>query len=44
MAKAKDAKITELTYRINTLEANLEAEKALVKHLQWEAENGSLDA
>jgi hypothetical protein len=44
MAKAKDAKITELTYRINTLEADLEAEKALVKHLQWEAENGSLDA
>ncbi|KAF1912381.1 hypothetical protein BDU57DRAFT_559626 [Ampelomyces quisqualis] len=35
--KAKDAKITELTYRVNTLEAELEAEKAMVKHLQWEA-------
>jgi hypothetical protein len=37
--KAKEAKITELTYRINTLEAELEAEKAMVKHLQWEALN-----
>lgn len=35
--KAKEAKITELTYRVSTLEAELEAEKALVKHLQWEA-------
>ncbi|KAH7408238.1 hypothetical protein DE146DRAFT_675321 [Phaeosphaeria sp. MPI-PUGE-AT-0046c] len=35
--KAKDAKITELTYRITTLEAELEAEKAMIKHLQWEA-------
>jgi hypothetical protein len=35
--KAKDAKITELTYRVSTLEAELEAEKAMVKHLQWEA-------
>jgi hypothetical protein len=35
--KAKDAKITELAYRVNTLEAELEAEKAMVKHLQWEA-------
>lgn len=34
--KARDAKITELTYRISTLEAELEAEKAMVKHLQWE--------
>jgi hypothetical protein len=34
--KAKDAKITELAYRISTLEAELEAEKAMVKHLQWE--------
>jgi hypothetical protein len=33
--KAKDAKITELTYRVSTLEAELEAEKAMVKHLQW---------
>ncbi|KAI4661725.1 uncharacterized protein J4E78_004514 [Alternaria triticimaculans] len=39
--KAKEAKITELTYRINTLEAELEAEKAMVKHLQWEAQHES---
>ncbi|KAJ4355300.1 hypothetical protein N0V95_003055 [Ascochyta clinopodiicola] len=36
--KARDAKITELTYRIGTLEAELEAEKTMVKHLQWEAQ------
>ncbi|KAF3001206.1 hypothetical protein E8E13_001236 [Curvularia kusanoi] len=36
--KAKDAKITELSYRISTLEAELEAEKAVVRHLQWEIE------
>jgi hypothetical protein len=36
--KAKDAKITELTYRISTLEAELEAEKAMVKHLRWETQ------
>ncbi len=41
--KAKEAKITELTYRINTLEAELEAEKAIVKHLQWEAQDESPD-
>jgi hypothetical protein len=35
--KARDAKITELTYRVSTLECELEAEKAMVKHLQWEA-------
>jgi hypothetical protein len=35
--KAKDAKITELAYRVSTLEAELEAEKAMVQHLQWEA-------
>ncbi|KAH7076475.1 hypothetical protein BKA63DRAFT_283371 [Paraphoma chrysanthemicola] len=35
--KAKDARITELTYRVSTLEAELEAEKAMVKHLQWES-------
>jgi hypothetical protein len=35
--KAKDAKITELTYRTSTLEAELEAEKAMMRHLQWEA-------
>jgi hypothetical protein len=38
--KAKDAKNTELTYRVATLEAELEAERATVKHLQWKAENG----
>ncbi|CAI6332482.1 unnamed protein product [Periconia digitata] len=37
--KAKDAKITELTYRVNTLEAELEAERASVAHLQWIAEH-----
>jgi polyhydroxyalkanoate synthesis regulator phasin len=37
--KAKDAKITELTYRVSTLEAELEAERAMVKHLQWEAQD-----
>jgi hypothetical protein len=36
--KAKDAKITELNYRISTLEAELEAERAVVRHLQWEIE------
>jgi hypothetical protein len=34
--RAKDAKIAELTYRVNTLEAELEAEKEMKKHLQWE--------
>ena len=38
--KAKDAKITELTYRVSTLKAELEAEQAMVKHLQWEAQTG----
>ena len=38
---AKTAKVTELTYRINTLEAELEAEKAKVNHLQWSLEHGS---
>lgn len=43
--KARDAKITELSYRISTLEAELEAEKAVVRHLQWEIgteDHGSL--
>ncbi|KAF2132808.1 hypothetical protein P153DRAFT_393761 [Dothidotthia symphoricarpi CBS 119687] len=39
--KAKDAKITELTYRVSTLEAEMEAEKAVAKHMQWEAQTGS---
>jgi len=38
--KAKDAKITELQHRVATLEAELEAEKALVEHLRWEAATG----
>ncbi|OCK82081.1 hypothetical protein K432DRAFT_293997 [Lepidopterella palustris CBS 459.81] len=38
--KAKDAKITELQHHVTTLEAELEAERALVEHLKWEAENG----
>ncbi|KAF2627982.1 hypothetical protein BU25DRAFT_448416 [Macroventuria anomochaeta] len=37
--KARDAKITELSYRISTLEAELEAAEATVKHLQWEVQN-----
>ncbi|KAF9699777.1 hypothetical protein EKO04_002395 [Ascochyta lentis] len=36
--KARDAKITELTYRVGTLVAELEAERAMVKQLQWEAQ------
>ncbi|KAL1794629.1 hypothetical protein ACET3X_006445 [Alternaria dauci] len=39
--KAKEAKITELTHRINTLAAELEAEQATVKYLQWEAQHES---
>lgn len=38
--KARDAKITELSYRISTLEAELEAEKVLFKHLQWQVQTG----
>ena len=38
--KAREAKITELTYRISTLEAELEAEKAMVKHWQWKVQAG----
>ncbi|KAF9736152.1 hypothetical protein PMIN07_002873 [Paraphaeosphaeria minitans] len=37
---AKAAKVTELTYRVNTLEAELEAEKAKVSHMQWTVEHG----
>lgn len=37
---AKTAKVTELTYRVNTLEAELEAEKAKVNHLEWSLEHG----
>jgi hypothetical protein len=41
--KAREAKIAEFTYRISTLEAELEAEKAMVEHLQWEARNQTSD-
>ncbi|KAF1969157.1 hypothetical protein BU23DRAFT_243681 [Bimuria novae-zelandiae CBS 107.79] len=37
---AKIAKVTELTYRVSTLEAELEAEKAKVNHLKWSLEHG----
>jgi hypothetical protein len=38
--KAKEAKITELQHHVTTLEAELEAERALVQNLQWKAETG----
>ncbi|KAF2099520.1 hypothetical protein NA57DRAFT_55484 [Rhizodiscina lignyota] len=39
--KAKDAKIAEQQLRITTLEAELEAERAMVQHLNWEKQNGA---
>jgi hypothetical protein len=36
--KAKDAKLVELSRRIDTLEAELETERAIVRHLRWENE------
>lgn len=39
--KAKDAKIAEQQLRITTLEAELEAERALVQHLKWEKQNAT---
>jgi hypothetical protein len=39
--KARDAKISELQHRVTTLEADLETERAIVKHLRWERENAS---
>jgi hypothetical protein len=36
--KAKDAKIVELSRRLDTLEAELETERAIVRHLRWEKE------
>lgn len=39
--KAKEAKITELTHRNNTLQAELEAARATVEHLNWENEEES---
>lgn len=41
--KARDAKITELEYRIRTLEAEAEAEKAAMTHMQWEAQDEASD-
>lgn len=41
--KARDAKITELNYRVATLEAELDAEKAMMTHLQWEAQEEASD-
>jgi hypothetical protein len=39
---AKEAKVTELTYRIATLEAELEAERATVEYLQQEEDPQSV--
>jgi hypothetical protein len=39
--KAEEAKVVELTHRNNTLQAELEAAKATVEHLNWEKEHGS---
>lgn len=36
--RARDAKIEELKRRIGTLEAELETERAVVRHLRWETE------
>jgi len=41
--KARDAKIEELKGRIATLEAELETEKAVVRHLMWENECNNID-
>ncbi|KAF1951812.1 hypothetical protein CC80DRAFT_453191 [Byssothecium circinans] len=38
--KAKDARVQELTLRVNTLEAELEAEKKKVVYLQFKDQNG----
>ncbi|KAF2650156.1 hypothetical protein K491DRAFT_683239 [Lophiostoma macrostomum CBS 122681] len=40
---AKDARITELTYKNNTLQAELEAEKATITMMVWERDKGSND-
>lgn len=39
--QAKNAKITELNFRIRTLEAELEAERAMYRHLQWTIQSDS---
>lgn len=39
--KAKDARIAEQVHRISTLEAELEAEKAMVQHMRWERQSGA---
>ena len=36
--KAKDARSIELARRIDTLEAELETERAIVRHLRWQTE------
>ena len=41
--KARDAKIEELKCRIATLEAELETQRAVVKHLMWENECNNVD-
>jgi hypothetical protein len=41
--KARDAKIAEQQYRISTLEAELEAERALVRHLRLERQDSHDD-
>lgn len=41
--KAREAKIEELKSRIATLEAELETEKAVVRHLRWENECNNVD-
>ncbi|KAF1999357.1 hypothetical protein P154DRAFT_535606 [Amniculicola lignicola CBS 123094] len=35
--KAKEAKVTELQHRIDTLEAEMEAKKAVIEHLKWKS-------
>ena len=37
--KARDARVQELTHRISTLEAELEAERKMVEYLQYKAQN-----
>lgn len=39
--KAKDARIAEQQLRITTLEAEVEAERAMVQHLRWTRQNGA---
>lgn len=41
--KAKDAKVNELLYRVNTLQADLEEQQAMVKELQWKVEHAYVE-